>query len=57
MWDYCGGTDDGDVRHVDLVLLDAEVTHKFSVLLSIIVGLFCISCCLLTILLCVPGLF
>ncbi|XP_062182088.1 uncharacterized protein LOC133886386 [Phragmites australis] len=30
MWDYRGGTDDGDVRHVDLVLLDAEGTAMYA---------------------------
>lgn len=26
MWDYRGGIDDGEIRHVDLVLLGAENT-------------------------------
>lgn len=34
MWDYRGGVDDGDVRHIDLVLLDTEVPHSYFVFLS-----------------------
>ncbi|XP_062202439.1 replication factor A protein 1-like isoform X3 [Phragmites australis] len=30
MWDYRGGTDDGQIRHVDLVLLDAEGTPMYA---------------------------
>ncbi|XP_062182703.1 replication protein A 70 kDa DNA-binding subunit C-like isoform X4 [Phragmites australis] len=30
MWEYRGGTDDGDVRHIDLVLLDAEGTAMYA---------------------------
>uniref|UniRef100_A0A0A9CME8 Replication factor A C-terminal domain-containing protein n=1 Tax=Arundo donax TaxID=35708 RepID=A0A0A9CME8_ARUDO len=30
MWDYRGGTDDGEIRHVDLVLIDAEGTAMYA---------------------------
>ncbi|TVU01203.1 hypothetical protein EJB05_53349 [Eragrostis curvula] len=30
MWDYRGGKDDGDIRHVDLVLVDAEGTPMYA---------------------------
>ncbi|XP_062181791.1 replication protein A 70 kDa DNA-binding subunit C-like [Phragmites australis] len=30
MWDYRGGTDDDDIRHLDLVLLDAEGTAIYA---------------------------
>ncbi|TVU49743.1 hypothetical protein EJB05_01075, partial [Eragrostis curvula] len=30
MWDYRGGKNDGDIRHVDLVLVDAEGTPMYA---------------------------
>lgn len=50
VWKYRGGTDDGEIRHVDIVLIDSEVRlFSFLVQLIIIFSIICLPHTLLDI--------
>lgn len=36
VWEFRGGTDEGDLQHIDIVFIDSEVCKKFVCLLLFI---------------------